>query len=140
MLLAENPLNSSPLIFPTLECFHIAGFIVAIGTTALVDFRLLDWGMRHQTPAQVAQDTAPWMLGGLLTAIFSGLGLYSSDPDMYYLNYAFLLKIAFLLLAIGFYYTAVHRAVAAGKGRVVACVSLALWALVFFGGIFIGFV
>jgi len=139
-MLIENPLNDSSLAFPILECFHIAGFVCGVGTIALVNLRLLGVGLTQKSAAQLWRDTMPWTLGGLSLVIFSGLLLFSTDPDMYYLNYAFLLKIAFLLLAIGFYYTAVHRAVAAGKGRVVACVSLALWALVFFGGIFIGFV
>ena len=144
MLLVDNPLNSSPYIFPTLECFHIAGFIVAIGTTALVDFRILNWGMRHQTPVQLAKDTGPWMLGGLLIAIFSGLGLYSSDPDMYYLNWSFLIKMACLVAAIVFNYT-IHRKVVqeggkTGAAKIVAAVSLALWVSIIFGGIFIAFI
>ena len=76
--------NPQELIFPTLECIHIAGFVVAIGTTAIVDFRLLDLGFRTQSAAQLAKDTSLWMLGGLLVAIFSGFGIYSTDPDMYY--------------------------------------------------------
>jgi len=144
MLQIEDVLNSSPLVFPVLECFHIAGFIVAIGTTAVVDFRLLDWGMRRQTAAQLAQDTAPWTLGGLLVAIFSGLGLYSSDPDMYYLNWSFLLKMACLVAALAFNYT-IHRKVAqsdapAESAKAVAVVSLVLWAAIIFGGIFIAFI
>lgn len=144
MLLVENPLNSSPLIFPTLECFHIAGFIVAIGTTALVDFRILNWGMLHQTPSQIAKDTAPWTLGALLIAIFSGLGLYSSDPDMYYLNWSFLIKMACLVAAILFSYT-IHRKVVQSEGKtgsakIVALVSLALWVSIIFCGIFIAFI
>jgi len=70
--------------------------------------------------------------------------LFSIDPDSYYLNSVFLLKMIFLVLAILFYYTKVHqstvRGVTPGKGRIVACISLALWSLVLFGGIFIGFV
>jgi hypothetical protein len=42
-----------------------------------------------------------------------------------------------------FYYTAVHKAAVsaapAGKSRMVAWISLGLWALVPFGGIFLGF-
>jgi hypothetical protein len=101
MLLIENPLNASPLSFPILECFHIVGFALSIGTIALVDFRLLGWGMRRETPAQIASDTSFWTLGGLILMIFSGLLLFSSDPDNYYLNYAFDLKMVFLVLAIG---------------------------------------
>src|SRR5580658_5835649 len=131
----DNPLNASPLAFPILECIHIVGFAVSTGTIAIVDLRLLGIGMRRETPSQLLQDTSLWTLGGL------GLMLFSSDPDNYYLNYAFDLKMVFFLLAILFNYT-IHRKVAqrdSPRGKAVACISLALWSLVVFGGIFIGF-
>ena len=40
--------------------------------------------------------------------LFSGLLIFSTDPDMYYLNRSFLLKMAALVLAIIFNYT-IHR-------------------------------
>ena len=145
-IVLENPLNESALTFPILECIHIVGFSLSIGTIALVDFRLLDIGMRHQTPAQLLKTTSLWTLVGLVIMIFSGLLLFSADPDMYYLNKAFLAKMTFLLAAIVFNYT-IHRNVARSAdgpapaaGKLVACVSLALWASVIFGGIFIAFV
>ena len=141
-MLIENPLNSSPLVFPVLECFHIVGFALSVGTIAIVDFRLLGFGMRRETPSQLLKDTFLWTLGGLTLMVFSGLMLFSSDPDMYYLNIAFDLKMFFLVVAIIFNYT-IHRKVARsdppGGGKLVACVSLVLWACVVFGGIFIGF-
>ncbi len=140
----ENPLNSSSLVFPTLECFHIVGFALSIGTIAIVDFSLLGIGMRRQTPAQLARDTWLWTLGGLVLMFFSGLLLFSSDPDMYYLNWPFLIKMVFFVLAVSFHYTVHRKAVASDtpppNGKLVACVSLVLWCGVIFGGIFIGFV
>jgi hypothetical protein len=142
-MLIENPLNASELSFPVLECFHIVGFAFSVGTIALVDFRLLGWGMRRETPAQLTKDTFYWTLGGLTLMILSGLLLFSSDPDMYYLNYAFDLKIFFLVLAIIFHYTVHRKRVMSegppGGGKLVACISLGLWMCVIFGGIFIGF-
>lgn len=139
-MLIENPLNSSALAFPILECFHIVGFAFSVGTIALVDFRLLGWGMRRETPSQIASDTAWWTLGGLILMVMSGLMLFSSDPDMYYLNWAFDLKMFFLVLAIIFNYTIHRKTVKADSpNKLVACVSLCLWAAVLFGGIFIGF-
>jgi hypothetical protein len=141
-MLLENPLNESSLAFPILECIHIAGFICGVGTVALVNFRLLGVGLTQKSAAQLWSDTKPWTLGGLLTAIFSGLLLFSINPDTYYLNVVFLAKMCSLVLAILFYYTVVRsvagRAPGAGS-RVAACISLALWALVLFGGVFIGF-
>jgi hypothetical protein len=145
MFVAEaNPLNASALIFPALECMHIVGFAVTVGTIALVDFRLLGWGMRRQAAGEVARDLAPWTLFGLVSIFFSGPLMFSSDPDMYYLNRSFQFKMVCFALAILFNYT-IHRKVALGGGSeglgiAVACVSLLLWVGVIFGGIFIAFV
>lgn len=140
----ENPLNSSALVFPVLECFHIVGFALSIGTIAIVDFSLLGVGMRRQSPAQLARDTWLWTLSGLVLMLFSGLLLFSSDPDMYYLNWPFLIKMACFISAVIFHYTVHRKAVASDtpppNGKVVAWVSLLLWCAVIFGGIFIGFV
>jgi hypothetical protein len=142
-MLIENPLNSSELSFPIIECFHIAGFIVGIGSAALVDFRLLGIGLRRQTPEQLTRDTSLWTLAGLTVAIFAGLLLYSTDPDKYYLNTPFVVKSACLVLAIVFHYT-IHRKVAlsgaspAGN-RLAALVSLSLWVSVVVGGLVVSF-
>ncbi|HTC37200.1 MAG TPA: DUF6644 family protein [Bryobacteraceae bacterium] len=140
----ENPLSTSPAAFPILECIHIAGFALSIGMTALVDFRLLGFGLQKQTPAEIARAFDWWMLGGLIVALFSGLLLFSTDPDMYYLNWSFLIKMTCLLLAIAFNYTVHRRAltsrISPAVGRLVACISLALWISVIFGGIFIAVV
>ncbi len=141
---ALNPLNASPLIFPALECAHIIGFAVSVGTIALLDFRLLGLGLIRHPPSALAKDLAPWTLAGLATMLLSGPAMFSSDPDLYYLNGAFQIKMAALLLAIIFNYT-IHRKVAArntpnGSSKLVACVSLALWMSIVLCGIFIGFV
>jgi uncharacterized protein DUF6644 len=143
-MLIENPLNASELAFPVLECCHILGFAISVGTIAIVDFRLLGLGMRRQRAPELNRDLWLWTMAGLVVTVFSGLLLYSSDPDTYYLNLAFLFKMACLVAAIVFHYTIRRKAVspdaAPRHGRLVACVSLVLWASVIFGGIFIGFV
>lgn len=140
----ENPLAISAEVFPVLECFHIAGFALSIGMTAIVDFRLLGFGLQKQTPAQISRAFEWWMLAGLIVAVFSGLLIFSTDADMYYLNWSFLIKMACLVLAIAFNYTIHRRAISPGlspeAARLVACVSLALWVSVIFGGIFIAVV
>jgi hypothetical protein len=143
-MLIDNPINSYELVFPILEIFHIAGFGVAIGATAAVDFRILGLLPVEQTPSELSKATSRWMLGGLLVAIFSGMELYTSDPDMYYLNWSFLIKMMCLIVVIVLNYT-LHRKIVAsnstsGGAKAVACLSLALWASVIFGGIFIAFI
>ena len=143
-MLVLNPVNEYSSAFPILECIHIAGIVCGVGTAAIVNFRLLGVGLTRNSAAWLWRDALPWTLGGLTLAIVSGLLLFSIDPEMYYVNYAFRLKMLFLLLAIVFYFTMVRKAAAAnthgGKASMVACISLGLWALVPFGGIFLGFV
>ncbi len=144
MLLAANPLNASELAFPVLECIHIVGSALLVGTIAMVDFRLLGVWMRRQTAAEIAQDLAPWTLAGLALMLLSGPALFSSDPDMYYLNRSFQLKMAALVAAIVLHYTLHRKTVAAGVSslgaKLVAALSLGLWVGVIAGGAFIGFV
>src|SRR5580658_8830411 len=122
-MLIQNPLNESSLAFPILECVHIIGFVCGVGTIALVNFRLLGVGLIRRSAAELWSETMPWTLAGLTLVIFSGLLLFSIDPDAYYLNRAFLLKMVCLVPAITFYYTAVYKAVSstsAVKRRMVA--------------------
>ena len=58
----SNPLNDATWLFPLLECWHILGFALSVGTIAIIDFRLLGFGMLRQTPAELAKDFAPWTL------------------------------------------------------------------------------
>lgn len=133
-------LNSSPMVFPVLECIHIFGFILLAGSVALLDFRMLFGLLPGETSLELSHDVMPWNLVGLALALTSGALLFASDPDHYYLNHAFQVKMAVLLVALGFDHTIHKRALAAGSNKVVACLSLVLWSLVIGGGIFIGFV
>src|SRR4051812_7187430 len=122
-----NPLNASSFAFPLLECVHLVGIICGIGTAALVNLRLMGVGTFNSSPARLWGETMLLTLGGLLVAIFSGLLLFSIDPEMYYSNHAFRFKMVALVTAVGFYYTIVRRAAARDrKASVIACISLGL--------------
>ena len=140
-MLMQTQIISGQLAFPILECFHIVGFALSIGMTALVDFRLLGFGLRDRTPAEISRSGLGWMLGGLIVAVFSGILIFSTDPDMYYLNWIFDAKMVCLGLAVVFNYTLHRKVLSPGAspaaGRWVAVSSLTLWLSVVFGGIFI---
>lgn len=142
--LNANPLNSNDWAFPVTECFHITSFAVAIGTIALVDLRMLGLAMKHETPGQLVKDTGIWTFAGLIVVIISGLMIFSSDPIRYTYNAGFQFKMVALVVAILYNYT-IHRKVAItnpspGICKAVAAISLFLWVLVPFGGIWISFV
>jgi hypothetical protein len=102
------PLNNNEWSFPVCEVVHIIGFAFSIGTVAIVDLRMLGWGMRRQTSSQLAKDMAPWTMWGLLVMLISGPMIFFSDPNMYFHNHSFRFKITTLLLAILFNYS-IHR-------------------------------
>jgi len=135
----ENPLNEHSLAYPILICIHLAGIAAGVGTAALLNFRLLGVGVTHKSSPQLWRDLMPWTVTGLTIAIFSGLMLFSIDPETYYASGIFRLKLLILLVAIVFYFTIVRRQAVSGRGSVaVACFSLTLWTLVPFGGILLG--
>ena len=139
-----DALNNSDWAFALAECVHIGGFAVAIGTIALVDFRMLNLGLRRETAAGILRYTELWTLVALVFVLFSGMVLFLSQTSIYLVNLIFPLKMYVLVAALIYNFT-VHRKVATMENpppvlsKLVAGVSLLLWVSVVFGGIFTGF-
>jgi hypothetical protein len=139
-----DALNNTEWAFPLAECIHIGGFAVGIGSIVLVDFRMLNLGLRHETAARILRYTEPWTLIALALVVFSGAALFLSQVNVYLINPIFPYKMYALLAAIVFNFT-VHRKVATMENpqpalsKGVAIVSLLLWMSIVFGGIFTGF-
>ena len=139
-----DTLNNSEWAFALAECVHIGGFAVGVGSIALVDFRMLNLGLRHETAGGILRYTQPWTLFALVFVLFSGMVLFLSQADIYLHNLVFPIKIYVLVAALIYNFT-VHRKVATMENpppllsKLVAAVSLLLWVSVVFGGIFTGF-
>jgi hypothetical protein len=149
MLLQEaNPvldlMIKNQWLFPATECVHIVSFAVSIGTIAVVDLSLLDFGLGRKAAQPIWRSCGPWTLTGFVLIVFSGLLLFATDPDHYYLNPTFQFKIPVFILAVIWNYTIHRKAVRSGEGpaalkRFAAAVSLVLWIAVVFGGLFVAF-
>jgi hypothetical protein len=139
-----DALNNTEWAFPLAECIHIGGFAVGIGSIALVDFRMLNLGLRHETAARILKYTEPWTIIALALVVFSGAALFLSQTNVYLINLIFPYKMSALLAALLYNFT-VHRRVAATENpppvlsKFVAIVSLLLWVSVVFGGLFVTF-
>jgi hypothetical protein len=140
-----DALNNTEWAFPLAECFHIGGFAVGVGSIVLVDFRMLGLGLRRETAARILRYTEPWTLIALVFVLFSGAALFISQTFVYIPNWVFQAKMITLVVAIIYNFT-IHRKVASAENpspwlsKVVAILSLLLWAGVVYGGIFIAFV
>ena len=131
-------------LFPATECVHILSFALTIGTIAVVDLSLLDLGLGRKAAARMWRTSRPWTLTGLVLIVFSGLLLFATDPDHYYLNPTFQFKISVLVLAIIWNYTIHRKAVLSGDGPralgiLAGAGSLLLWIAVVFGALFVSF-
>jgi hypothetical protein len=139
-----DALNDTEWAFPLAECIHIGGFAIAVGSIALVDFRMLNLGLRQETAARILKYTELWTVSALVFVLFSGFMLFISQPGVYQVNPIFPIKMYVLLAALIYNFT-VHRKVAttenpsAALSKLVAAISLLLWVAVVFGGIFTGF-
>jgi hypothetical protein len=139
-----DSLNNSEWAFPLAECVHIGGFAIGVGLIALVDFRMLNLGLRHETAARILRYTELWTIIALVFVGFSGFMLFASQTSIYLENQVFPYKMYVLLAALIYNFT-IHRKVATmqnpppGLSKLVAVISLLLWVSIVFGGIFTGF-
>ena len=139
-----DSLNNTEWAFPLAECVHIGGFAVGVGSIALVDFRMLNLGLRHETAGQILRYTELWTVVGLIFVAFSGFMLFASQTGIYLANEIFPIKMYVFLAALVYNFT-IHRKVATMENpppllsKSAAMVSLLLWVSIVFGGIFTGF-
>jgi|SRR5688572_5680689 len=133
--------------FAAIEAVHLLALAVIGGAVLIVDLRLLGWTLARQPVKQIARDAEPWLLGSLIMMLLTGYFLMASlAASKYYVNYAFQLKMVFLLLAIVFTYTVRRRLIYKDDAQInpiaaklVALVSVLLWSGVGIMGRGIGF-
>lgn len=138
-----HPLIAHEWLFGVTECLHIAGFAVAVGATAVVDLQLAGILFPKATPAAVLREMGPWIAGGILLAVASGIVILSTDLSRYLAHPTMQFKLALLSVAVLFNYTRHNRVARRGSpgrsARLVAMSSLVLWSSVIFAGLFYAF-
>ena len=139
-------IRNSVWLFPVIEGFHLVALALIGGAVLLVNMRLLGLVLGRRPVSELARDAHPWFLGGLLVMFASGVPLFLSESIKCYYSFAFWVKMSALLAVLAFTFTVHRRVTLADEGRVgpvqgklVAVVSLVLWAAVAWGGRWIGF-
>ena len=139
-------IRNSVWLFPVIEAFHLVALALLGGAVLLVNMRLLGLVLGRRAVSELARDAHPWFLGGLLVMFASGVPLFLSESIKCYYSVAFWVKMSALLAVLVFTFTVHRRVTLADEGRVgpvagkiVAVVSLVLWAAVGWGGRWIGF-
>ena len=133
-------IRNSEYAFPMIEFVHLAGLAVIGGAVLIVDMRLLGFGLKKTSVAQLARDAQPYVTGSLIVMLVTGVMLYSSEATKCYASAAFWIKMISLLLAMIFTYTIKKRVAARDhESLLVGAMSILLWFGVAWGGRWIGF-
>jgi putative copper export protein len=124
---------------------HVLSLMVFFGAILIVDLRMLGLGIRDQPIPQVAQDARPWLMGGLIGLLLSGLPQLGALAVRNYYNWFFWFKMSVLLFAIVFTFAVRNRLVLRETVRAhpvvlktIALLSIALWTTVTVAGRMIG--
>jgi len=127
-------ISQSVFAAPMINIMHILALVMVFGAVFVVDLRLLGQGMTEQPVARVARDAFPWLIGGLVCMLLTGIPQILSTPIREYYSPFFWMKMRLLLVALIFTFTLRHRVSMADEARVgpvwgklVALVSMSLW-------------
>ena len=133
---------NSNWLFPVIEAIHLLALSVLGGAIFIVDFRLMGFGLKERSAAELWRAARPWTLGALGVMIATGLLLFLSEPIKLYYSDSFWVKITTLAIAIVFAFTIRSRAAVRSAARLqllVGALSVALWVVVAAAGRWIGF-
>ncbi|OFW22846.1 MAG: hypothetical protein A3H97_10040 [Acidobacteria bacterium RIFCSPLOWO2_02_FULL_65_29] len=124
---------------------HLLSLTVFLGAVLMVDLRLLGRGIREQPLAQVALDAQPWLIGGFLAMLATGLLQLLATPMKAYYSDQFWLKMYLVLFALAFTLTVRRKVTQADEtrlgpvwGKVVGLISIAVWVMIAVQGRLIG--
>src|SRR5689334_9826934 len=121
-------IRNSEYAFPMIEFVHLAALAVIGGAVLIVDMRMLGFGLKKTSVAELAKDAQPYVTGSLIVMLVTGIMLYSSEATKCYASAAFWIKMVSLLLAMIFTYTVKkHRTARDVESKLVGALSILLW-------------
>ena len=85
-------------LYPAVEILHIWGFVVLVGSIAMLDLRLLGLSPRVSV-RHLSRHLLPWTWGALLAIVPTGILMFMAHADEFISNRAFVVKLALILAA-----------------------------------------
>ena len=141
-----DAIRESQWLFPAIESVHLLGLVVIAASVLVVDMRLFGVGLRDQPVSRLARNMEPWFVASLAVMLATGFLLFLSEAIKCYYSAAFWIKIGCLAAVIVYTFTIRRRVVMSDARRIspmtakiVAVISVVLWAGVGWGGRWIGF-
>ena len=130
--------------WPLVESAHVLSLTLFVGTTAMMDLRLVGLGFKSVRASAFTLKLLPWTRVGFGVMVVTGLLLFYSSPLRYYHNAFFRLKLFALALAglnVLLFHSRTHRRIAdwdRGRppraARLAGAASLLAWTVVVVSG------
>ena len=128
---AQGVYGPSPYIGPVVNLVHLLSMVVFMGGLLIVDLRLLGLGLTTQPVSVVARDARPWLIGGFIGLVLTGIPQLMDRATEQYVTSTFWLKMYLIVLGVLLTVT-VRRRVTQGDGsgvapKIIGLVSIVLW-------------
>jgi hypothetical protein len=138
-------IQGSMWAFAVVETVHIVCLSILLGSTLVVDLRLLGKGMTRESVADLSKTLLPWTWSAFAGLVITGIIMFDSEAVKMSRNSGFFFKMIFLFLAVLFQLT-IHRRVTSsnavegtGTAKLAASLSLCCWLCVALAGRAIAF-
>ncbi|MBD5771536.1 hypothetical protein [Marinomonas colpomeniae] len=100
--MSESALNhyivTHSYVWPTLESLHFIGLCLLFGSLLLIDLRAL--GVAKTVPFEAVEKFLLVSITGFVINLSTGIAFIFGDPDRYFVNPSFQLKILCIVLAL----------------------------------------
>ena len=137
-------IRESLWLFPVTEAIHLVGLCMLGGAVLVVDLRMLGFGLKTTSIAELDRQARPWLLGAIGLMLATGFFLFFSEAVKCYYNHAFWVKITTIPLAILFSLVVRDRfarraTYTSAYTKWIGTADMLLWFIVAAGGRWIGF-
>ncbi len=92
-------LHESQYMYPIVESSHVLALTLFVGLAVMLDLRLLGLVLRRVPVSQVTDRLLPWIVGGFVVMVTTGILLFYAIPVRTYQSIFFRAKVIFLILA-----------------------------------------
>lgn len=94
----SNFLNQNNWITPTLQSIHLLAIAITFSAALMINLRIVGVAGQSRTMPEMEERYVPWIWGGLLTLVTTGLILLLAEPSRQLLNAYFWTKMALVVL------------------------------------------
>jgi len=134
----SKALGASVWQFALIQAIHLVFLAVFAGAILIVDLRLMGRTLMDRPVSQVARDAQPWLIGGFIGLVLTGVPQMMQNALREYYSIFFWIKMVFMALALIFTFTLRRQVTLAERvgaavtfqTKMVGLVSIVLWAMV----------